>query len=107
MLERFKCTFDYARGTLWLEPARATRSATSFSRSGLYFVRWQGVVYVAAVVRHSRARRPGSKVRDILKAVNGKPVERWTPEALGNCSGTGSQGTVVKVTVERASWWTR
>jgi hypothetical protein len=101
VLERFKCTFDYARGTLWLEPGARYTQRDRFSRSGLYFVRWQGVVYVAAVVRHSPGEEAGLKVRDILKAVNGKPVERWTPEALEQLFENGEPGTLVKVTVER------
>ncbi|MBI5168495.1 MAG: aspartyl protease family protein [Candidatus Eisenbacteria bacterium] len=101
VLERFKCTFDYARGTLWLEPGARYTQRDRFSRSGLWFVRWQGVVYVAAVVRHSPGADAGLKVRDILKAVNGKPVDRWTPEALEQLFENGEPGTVVKVTVER------
>ena len=101
VLERFKTTFDYARGTLWLEPGARYPLRDHFSRSGIYVCRYQGVVYIAAVVRHSPGADAGLKVRDILKAVNGKPVERWTPEQLEALFEAGEIGSTVKLTVER------
>jgi hypothetical protein len=101
ILDRFRCTFDYARGQLWLEPGARYGQRERFSRSGLYFTRWSGRVWIAAVVRHSPAADAGLKVRDVLKAVNGRAVERWTPEELDALFRDGAVGTVVTVTVER------
>ncbi len=101
VLDRFVCTFDYARGTLWLQPGARFAARESFSRSGLFLVRWSGRVYIAGVVRHSPAADAGFKVRDVVKAVDGKPVERWTPEQLLALFRDGTVGTTVVVTVER------
>lgn len=101
VLDRFRCTFDYAHGTLWLAPGRRYAERDHFSRSGLMFVRWQGVVYVAAIVKRSPGEEAGLKVRDIVKAVDGRPIERWTPEDLEALFESGTPGRVVKLTYER------
>lgn len=101
VLDRFVCTFDYARGTLWLAPGKRFAERDHFTRSGLWFLRYQGVVYVAAVVKKSPGEDAGLKVRDIVKAVDGKPIDRWTPEALEALFESGEPGRVVKLTYER------
>jgi C-terminal processing protease CtpA/Prc len=52
-------------------------------------------------VRHSPGADAGLKVRDVLKAVNGRPIEQWTPEALQALFERGAVGTTVMVKVER------
>ncbi len=101
VLERFRCTFDYAHGTLWLEPGKRFNQVESFTRSGLWFTRWAGVVIVHGVVRDSPAEEAGFKVRDVLRAVNGRRIERWTPAELDRLLKDGAPGTVVKLTYER------
>ena len=101
VLERFHCTFDYARGQLWLEPGPRYAQRERYSRSGVYVVRWSGRVWVAAVVRHSPGEDAGLKVRDVLKAVDGRSVERMSPEELDAIFRDGAAGRVVKVTIER------
>lgn len=101
VLERFRCTFDYARGTLWLEPGRRYPDRDRFTRSGLWLTRWSGNVYVVGVVRRSPGEAAGFKVRDIVRAIDGRPIERWTPEQLDALLVDGAPGTVVTLTVER------
>jgi len=101
VLERFHCTFDYAHGTLWLEPSKRFAEPEAFTRSGLWFTRWAGVVIVHGVVKDSPAAEAGFKVRDVLRAVNGRRIERWTPSELDRILKDGSPGTVVKLTYER------
>lgn len=101
VLERFRCTFDYAHGTLWLTPSARYRERDHFTRSGLLVVRWSGRVYVGGVVKHSPAAEAGFKVRDVVKSVNGRSVEQWTPEALMKLFDEGPAGSSVKVTIER------
>ena len=101
VLERFRCTFDYAHGTLWLAPSARFPERDHFTRSGLLVVRWSGRVYVGGVVKHSPAAEAGFKVRDVVKAVNGKSVDLWTPEALMKLFDEGPAGATVKVTIER------
>jgi hypothetical protein len=101
VLERFRCTFDYARGTLWLLPGARFAEREAFTRSGIWFTRWAGVVVVFGVVRHSPAEDAGLKVRDVLRAINGRAIEQWTPEQLDALLQDGAAGTVVKLTYER------
>ncbi len=101
VLERFRCTFDYARGTLWLEPGARFSTREAFTRSGLWFTRWAGVVVVFGVVRDSPAADVGLKVRDVLRSINGRAIELWTPEQLDRLLQEGPVGTVVKLTYER------
>lgn len=101
VLERFYCTFDYAGGMLWLEPGARYAEREAFTRSGLWFSRWAGVVIVHGVVKGSPAAEAGFKVRDVLRSVNGRSIERWTPEELDRLLKNGPAGTSVKVTYER------
>lgn len=101
VLERFRCTFDYAGGTLWLEPGARYDEPEAFTRSGLWYTRWAGVVIVHGVVKGSPAEEAGFKIRDVLRAVNGRPIDRWTPEQLDRVLKDGKAGTQVKVTYER------
>jgi hypothetical protein len=101
VLERFHCTFDYARGTLWLEPGKRFAEAEAFTRSGLWYTRWAGVVIVHGVVKDSPAAEAGFKVRDVLRSVNGRRIEKWTPAELDRLLKDGKPGTAVKVTYER------
>ncbi len=101
VLERFKCTFDYAHGMLWLEPGAKYAQPDYFNRSGLWVRQWSGAIVVAAVVEKSPAEEAGLKVRDRLRAVNGVRIERWKPEDLEKVLESGAAGTVVKLTIER------
>jgi hypothetical protein len=101
VLQRFHCTFDYANGTLWLEPGARYEAREAFTRSGLWFTRWAGVVIVHGVVKGSPAAEAGFKIRDVLRAVDGRRIERWTPEELDRVLKSGPPGTLVRVTYER------
>jgi hypothetical protein len=101
VLERFRCTFDYARATLWLDPGPRYALREAFTRSGLWFTRWSGAVVVFGVVKDSPAADAGLKIYDTLVAVNGRPIDRWTPEQLDALLQDGAPGTVVKLTFER------
>jgi hypothetical protein len=101
VLDRFHCTFDYAHGRLWLEPGRRYLERDRFTRSGIWVTRWSGNVYVGRVVRKSPGEAAGLKVRDIVRAIDGKPIEGWTPEQIDALLVDGPPGKVVTLTIER------
>lgn len=101
VLERFHCTFDYARRQLWLEPGARYPQRDSFTRAGLWVERHEGVVMVVGVVKHSPAEKAGLKMRDALRAVNGRAIDLWTPEQLDQLFDHGPVGSTVKLTIER------
>ncbi|HXJ67737.1 MAG TPA: aspartyl protease family protein [Verrucomicrobiae bacterium] len=101
VLERFRCTFDYAHGQLWLAPGARFAEREAFTRSGLWYTRWAGVVVVFGVVRGSPAEDAGLKIRDVLRSINGKSVEKMTPEELDRVLRDGKAGSTIKLTYER------
>jgi hypothetical protein len=101
VLERFRCTFDYAHGTLWLAPSDRFAEREAFTRSGLWYTRWAGVVIVFGVVKGSPAEEAGLKIRDVLRSVDGRSVEKMTPEELDRVLRDGKAGSIVKLTYER------
>lgn len=101
VLQRFHCTFDYSRGQLWLEPGQRYPEKEGYSRSGLFVTRWSGRIYVAGVVRKSPGDVAGLKPRDVLKRVNGKPIEGFTQEQLERLLEDSPVGTLVTLTIER------
>lgn len=101
VLQRFHCTFDYARSQLWLEPGKRYPERDLYSRSGLFVTRWSGRIYIAGVVRKSPGDQAGLKPRDVLKRVNGKPVESYTQEQLERLLDESPVGTLVRLTIER------
>jgi carboxyl-terminal processing protease len=101
VLERFRCTFDYARGTLWLAPSARFAEREAFTRSGLWYTRWAGVVVVFGVVRGSPAEDAGLKIRDVLRSINGRSIEKMTAEDLDRVLRDGKAGSIIKVTYER------
>lgn len=101
VLERFRCTFDYAHGRLWLEPGQRYAQRDRFTRSGLWLTRWSGNVYVASVVKKSPGEAAGLKVRDIVRAIDGRSIDAWTPEQIDALLVDGAPGRVVRLTIER------
>lgn len=101
VLDRFHCTFDYARSTLWLEPSAKHAERERYSRSGLFVTRLSGRVVVGGVVRRSPAEDAGLRPRDVIKSVNGRAIERFTQEELERVLHAGDIGSIVRVTYER------
>ena len=101
ILERFKCTFDYARSTLYLEPGRRYNDRDHFSRSGTLFVLEDEKVYVAGVTPHSGAEQAGLKPQDQILEIDGRPISRYTPEVIDRLLEDGPAGTTHEIKVRR------
>jgi hypothetical protein len=91
VLERFRCTFDYAHGTLWLEPGGASTRPSRSRAAGCGSRAGRGRDRARRGEGFAR-RRAGFKVRDVLRAVNGRRIERWTPAELDRLLKDGSPG---------------
>ncbi|MBI5709778.1 MAG: PDZ domain-containing protein [Candidatus Eisenbacteria bacterium] len=101
VLERFKCTFDYARGRLYLEPGARYGERDHTSRLGAWFVRLQDRVVVADVARGSPAEEAGLEPGDELREIDGKPVRRLAREELKRVLDDGEPGSTLTLTVAR------
>ncbi len=101
VLERFKCTFDYANRRLYLEPGARYAERDHYTRLGAELVRYRDHVYVVGVVHDSPADEAGLEPMDQVRAIDGKPVLAYTPEELERVILNGPAGSVHVLTVER------
>ena len=82
VLERFKCTFDYARRKLYLEPGAAYHERDRYSRMGAYLLRNHERVVAWGVVHGSPADEAGLKDEDEVVEIDGRAAKSFTPEEL-------------------------
>jgi hypothetical protein len=101
VLERFKCTFDYAHQVLYLEPGRRFPERDRVSRFGALFIRYGFKVYAGDVMTHSAAYEAGLRWFDEIVAVDGKPLDDWTREEVDKLLEEGELGSEHKVTYRR------
>ena len=74
VLERFKCTFDYERRVVYLEPGRRYRQHDVFTRAGFQLARFADRVVAMQVLPGSPADRAGLEAEDQVTALDGKPI---------------------------------
>ena len=101
VLERFKCTIDYARRLLYLEPGRLYDERERVSRFGALFARLGRKVVAGNVLSGSAAYEAGLRWYDEIVAVDGKPLERWTREEVDRLLEAGEVGAVHTITYRR------
>jgi hypothetical protein len=98
VLERFRCTFDYAHRVLYLEPGSRFAEREHVSRFGAILVRNGSSVYAGGILRGSGAYVAGLKWFDQIVAVDGKPLENWTREEIDRVLTDGPAGAVHSIT---------
>ncbi|MGH7741044.1 MAG: aspartyl protease family protein [Candidatus Eiseniibacteriota bacterium] len=101
ILERFRCTFDYARHMLYLEPGQRYNDRDHFSRSGTLFLREGDHVLAAGITPHSGAEKAGLKPQDEILEIDGRPISRYTPEDLDRMLENGPAGSSHEIKVRR------
>ncbi len=101
VLERFKCTFDYAHHVLYLEPGRRFGERDRVSRFGALFARLGPHVLAGDVMTGSAAYEAGLRWYDEIVAVDGKPLDRWTREEVDRVLEEGVLGSEHTVTYKR------
>jgi hypothetical protein len=101
VLERFRCTFDYARQTLYLEPGRRFSERDRVSRFGALFALVGRTVVAGEILLGSAADEAGLHWFDVIVAVDGRPLERWTREEIDRLLEEGEVGSEHEVTYRR------
>jgi len=101
VLERFRCTFDYARHTLYLEPGRRFTERDRVSRFGALFALLGTTVIAGNILLGSAADEAGLHWFDVIVAVDGKPLEKWTREEIDRLLEEGEVGSEHEVTYRR------
>jgi membrane-associated protease RseP (regulator of RpoE activity) len=81
ILRRFKVTFDYSRQRMMLEPNESLTEPFEENTSGLEF-ETEGagckIFKVESITPNSPASEAGIRAGDLIKAIDGKPVESFT-----------------------------
>ena len=101
VLERFRCTFDYPHRTLYLEPGQRFGERDRVSRFGALFARIGTTVVAGEILMGSAADEAGLHWFDVIVAVDGKPLERWTREEIDRLLEEGEVGSEHEVTYRR------
>jgi Aspartyl protease len=101
VLERFRCTFDYPRHTLYLEPGRRFSERDRVSRFGALFALVGTRVVAGEILIGSAADEAGLHWFDVIVAVDGKPLERWTRDEIDRLLEEGEEGSEHSVTYRR------
>jgi aspartyl protease len=101
VLERFRCTFDYPHRTLYLAPGRRFGERDRVSRFGALFARLGTTVVAGEILMGSAADEAGLHWFDVIVAVDGKPLERWTREEIDRLLEEGEVGSEHAVTYRR------
>lgn len=78
ILERFKCTFDYERRVLYLEPVARFEAPDTFTRTGLQMARTDGETRIAQVIQGSPAEKAGLQVGDRVRTIDGRAADEWS-----------------------------
>ena len=101
ILERFKCTVDYERRQLYLEPGAQYQKTDSFSRSGLQLAKYEDEVHAARVTPGSPAAKAGIESGDVIVTIAGKPATGYTVDEADGLLDTGPAGSKVKLELMR------
>jgi len=101
ILERFKCTFDYDRHLVYLEPGAKYPRPDHFSRAGLLLVRYADTVKAGQVLTGSPAEKAGIREGDRVIAIDGKPILSYEVNDLMTLFEDGDEGRKVAVEIRR------
>ena len=99
VLERFRCTFDYGRRTLYLEPGKRFAERDRYSRAGVMFLREPHRVSAWEILHGSPADDAGLKADDEIVAIDGKPALDYTAEQMDRMFVDGEIGTSHTLTI--------
>ena len=101
LLERFKCTIDYERRTLHLEPGAGFEKRDTFSRSGVMLAKIGGVIRAVQVVPDSPADKAGIRPGDEVVSIEGRPAPDYTADGASALLDEGKVGRKVKLEIAR------
>ncbi|MGA8310110.1 MAG: aspartyl protease family protein [Terriglobales bacterium] len=102
ILQQFEITFDLKNNRIFLRPdALYQRDPYRYITIGIQIAKnGQGGFEIMSVWKDSPAARAGLQQGDVLKAVDGKPVDTFTAQQVSSMLHA-KEGTEIKLTVER------
>ena len=101
ILEKFRCTFDYPGGRLWLEPGARMGERDRLTRLGALLVRLPERVIVGPVIYGSPADEAGLKLFDEVLEIDGRPATAWSREEFDRAFEDGPIGATHTLRIRR------
>jgi PDZ domain-containing protein len=101
ILERFRCTFDYERRMVYLEPGRRYGQRDVFTRSGMQLARVDDSVVAMQVLPGSPAQRAGLRQEDRVVSLDKKPILSFSAEDIRRIFEDGKAGEKHAIEVVR------
>jgi hypothetical protein len=101
ILERFKCTFNYDRHEIWLEPGGKYAQRDHFSRTGLQLARYGDEVRAGQVVARSPAANAGIEAGDLVISLEGRPILEYGMNELTQLFEDGEPGRTLHLQISR------
>ena len=101
LLERFRCTFDYERRMVYLEPSQRYSQRDVFSLAGMQLARIDDSVVAMQVLPGSPAQRAGIRQDDHVVALDHKPILSFTAEDVRRIFEDGKAGEKHAVEIVR------
>jgi hypothetical protein len=84
LLRRFRVTFDFPEGKLYLEPGKRIDRPNTSNHSGLLLMRRDGATVIEAVCETGPGAKSGLRARDVLLELNGARADRGSLFKLYN-----------------------
>lgn len=101
ILDRFNCTFDYGRKTLYLEPGRRFGEPDRYERFGAQLAKTDAGILVGHVIPGSSASEAGLAVGDEIISIAGRPPEDYGVDGLDEFFRAQPEGAVVDLEYRR------
>jgi hypothetical protein len=101
ILDRFRCTFDYSRKTVYLEPNRRFGDRDGFGKFGAQLLRDGDRVTVGYVQAGSPAARAGLVAGDVLRTIGDQPAAGFSIDDLFQLTEGSPDGFELTLGVER------
>jgi hypothetical protein len=102
ILERFKCTIDYERRVLYLEPGARYEKPDSFTHSGMQLAKIGGAIRAARVMPRSPASEAGVREGDVVASIAGRPAADYSVDEVEGLLERGPVGSRVKLELLQA-----
>jgi hypothetical protein len=101
ILERFKCTFDYERRAVYLEPSARYGRRDKFTLAGVAVAKHPDGFKVAQVMPGSAAAAAGLREGDQVVTLDGKPIASYTADGLDQMFDEGKPGDKHAIEIQR------
>ncbi len=102
VLDRFKCTFDYDRRIVYLEPGPRFAKSDRFSMLGIQLAKFGDEFRIVQVLPGSPAALAGMREDDRITTVDGQPVGQYPFDDLNDLFEDSPEGRKVRFELARA-----